>query len=100
MTPATSDETEGDFWRDVGPVLKVRSQIKRARYRESSAALLTHRGIPFTTNNGGAHLIVVGRWDFWPGTGKFRERPPGKRTGRGVQNLACFIAADKQRGQP
>ena len=48
--------------------------------------LLTKKGIPFTTNNGGAHLIVDGRVDFWPGTGKWHFRNNGPK-GHGVKNL-------------
>lgn len=81
----------GEFWADVKPALKQRSQDKRASNRKSSADLLAARGVEFTKNNGGAHLIVTAGdhlVDFWPGTGKWTTR--GFRftvVGRGVQGL-------------
>ncbi len=71
----------GDFFRAV----KSAGQKKRADNRQKSAEMLTKKGIPFTTKNGGAHLIVDGRADFWPGTGKWKMR---KGTGGyGVRGL-------------
>ena len=61
---------------------------RRASNRESSATLLTERGIVFEAKNSGAHLIVKHGdkvADFWPGTGKFIVR--GGKQGRGVFNL-------------
>jgi hypothetical protein len=72
--------------------LKEHSQEKRASNREQSAQYLTNAGIPFTSNNHGAHLIVEGKdcfIDFWPGTGKWISR--NKETGFGVRNLVNFI---------
>lgn len=68
--------------------LKKHQQEKRADNREKSANLLTAAGIVFTTNNGGAHLIVEGAdcyIDFWPGTGRWRTRKG--QAGFGVRNL-------------
>lgn len=70
------------------PVQREESAARRASNRERSAAILTERGIPFVTNNGGVHL-QVGKpviADFWPGTGYFRFRLSGVK-GRGVFNL-------------
>jgi len=64
------------------------SREKRAGNRESSAQILTDKGIEFERKNMGAHLIVSGSdclIDFWPGTGKFIARNGNK--GRGVFNL-------------
>jgi hypothetical protein len=44
-------------------------QEKRASNRDASAQLLMAAGIGFESRNDGAHLIVAGRYDFWPGTG-------------------------------
>lgn len=69
------------------------SQQRRARHREQSAAVLRERGIPFNVHNKGAHLIVNGpkgsriAFDFWPGTGLWKERNGGTRRGRGVMAL-------------
>lgn len=82
---------EGDYWRDVKPLMKEESQRRRKRNREGSADLLKQNGVQFESKNGGAHLIVEGTKstiDFWPGTGKFITRD-GKR-GRGVKNLLKF----------
>ena len=68
------------------------SKAKRAGNREQSAQYLTAKEIPFTSNNGGAHLIVEGKdcfIDFWPGTGKWIARNGAK--GFGVRNLVNFI---------
>lgn len=72
----------GEFFND----LRKFRQEKRADNRESSRQLLLDAGIPFQERNGGAHLIVAERFDFWPGTGKWIER--GTKTyRRGVFNL-------------
>lgn len=95
--------TAVDDWDNMGDLFRAhhaRQQEKRAKNREDSTAMLTERGIFFTAHNDGAHLIVADRWDFWPGTGKFKERRgrPGKslRTGRGVRNLLEHIEKDSQ----
>lgn len=75
----------GDIFNDM----KRESQLKRASNRKSSADILTKAGIEFTSKNLGAHLIV-GDFDFWPGTGLFINRKTGKR-GRGVKNLIKFV---------
>ena len=78
----------GKMWREV----KAMRQEKRASNRESSAEYLRQQGIPFTTHNGGAHLIVEGREcfiDFWPGPGKWHCRSGHK--GFGVRNLVAYI---------
>lgn len=87
----------GDFWRDVGPEFKARSQEKRANNRAWSASFLTEQGIPYRTNNGGEHLMidVAGRRvDFWPGTGKWNVAPKdgqGAVKSRGVRALVKWI---------
>ena len=58
---------------------------KRTSNRESSAEILKENGIDFVSHNGGAHLVVNGSIDFWPGTGKFMVRTNGGK-GRGVFN--------------
>jgi hypothetical protein len=70
------------------------SKTKRAANREFSPKLLDEAGIKYTVKNNGAHLII---WrpedtciDFWPGTGKWIERP-NKISGRGVKSLINFI---------
>lgn len=72
--------------------LREQGQKKRASNREQSARILEENGIVFTTHNYGAHLIVEGsEWfiDFWPGTGKWKDRNGTK--GFGVRNLIKHI---------
>jgi len=67
----------GDYWRDVKPALKERSQQKRASNRQNGAAQLLAAGFSFESRNGGAHLIVQAKdhvVDYWPGTGKWATR--------------------------
>ncbi|KKN56856.1 hypothetical protein LCGC14_0567810 [marine sediment metagenome] len=70
--------------------LREHSQKKRAANRASSRGLLEHAGVAFTVHNDGAHLVVAGRWDFWPGTGKWIDRQGGKYR-RGVFPLIKAI---------
>ena len=51
----------GDFWRDIKPAMIEESKQRRAHNRESSAELLSAKGIDFETKNNGAHLIVQGK---------------------------------------
>jgi hypothetical protein len=76
--------------------LKKGRQEKRAANRQASPELLAEAGVPFEVKNDGVHLIVAGRFDFWPGTGLFRSRKvePGKKRhteGYGVQNLIRMV---------
>jgi hypothetical protein len=85
-TVANTDETEGDFWRDV----RKAGQQARASNRVTSAEVLTKAGIRFTSHNDGAHLRVLydGRiYDFWPGTGLWRLSGGKGASGRGVFKL-------------
>jgi hypothetical protein len=75
--------------------LKKVQQAKRSDNRGQSAEYLRERGIPFSSNNGGAHLIVEGHScfiDFWPGTGKWNSRDGQK--GFGVRNLVALIQGE------
>lgn len=65
--------TLGDFYA----ARRKRGQACRATRRVEGARLLRSRGVPFTSHNMGAHLVVTGRdglIDFWPGTDKFITR--------------------------
>lgn len=80
----------GDYWNDV----KQGRKEKKAENREKSPELLQEYGVAFESKNGGAHLIVKhGRHtiDFWPGTGKWRER--NGISSRGVKRLLAHIGA-------
>ena len=71
------------------PYKESTSIIKRRSNREKSRQILLSKGIGFDEKNHGAHLIVNGNIDFWPGTGKWRDRTGGN--GRGVFNLIKHI---------
>ena len=60
--------------------------IKRYKNKISSTEILTKHGIPFISKSNGVHLIVSGRYDYWPSTGLYINRETGKRK-RGVFNL-------------
>lgn len=76
----------GDMWRDVNDA----SKEKRAQNRDRSAEMLVQAGVPFVSKNGGAHLIVDGRFDFWPGTGLWMERGKPKKH-RGIRSLLARV---------
>ena len=82
----SADDDIGGMYR----ALREQSQMKRATNRNQSARLLTEAGIPFESKNGGAHLIVAGRYDFWPGTGLWMARGD-KAKQRGVVKLVRRI---------
>lgn len=77
---------------DMGEIFneaKRASQEKRANNRRNSLALLDQEGVIFEKKNGGAHLIVEQKIDFWPGTGLWIER--GGKRGRGVHKLLKYL---------
>lgn len=74
---------------DVGDTFrafKEAGKIKRKANRERATQILDDAGISYASHNDGAHLIVIERFDFWPGTGKWIDRTTGK-SGRGIRNL-------------
>lgn len=73
-------------------------QEKRRSNREVSTAMLRAAGILFEERNGGAHLVVDGRIDYWPGTGLWIQRATLSKQ-RGVAALIRFVrATDKSAG--
>ena len=81
----------GDYYRD----LREDGKKNRERNRDYAPKYLDKNGIPFTSHNNGAHLIVEGSTcfiDFWPGTGKWRSRE-GKN-GFGVRGLVNHIKTE------
>lgn len=71
------------------------SKLKKAANRDGSPRVLTANGIPFTSHNGGAHLLIDLKTyvvDFWPGTGLWHVRShSGQDKGRGVFPLVRYI---------
>lgn len=98
MHTAIDDDDLGSLFR----AKREASQAKRADNRTFSTNLLRERGVFFTEHNRGAHLIVMDKWDFWPGTGKWAERKGraghAKRQGRGVRELLALIAREDGNG--
>jgi len=83
-----SDNEASELWRAWHQLRAA----KRAANRDASTLMLKNAGIPFESKNDGAHLIVAGRYDFWPGTGLWQAR--GERTKqRGVHRLIARISA-------
>lgn len=62
---------------------------KRQENREWTTNFLIENDIPFESHNKGAHL-VIGDYDFWPGTGLFIHRPSQEK-GRGIRNLMKLL---------
>jgi hypothetical protein len=78
--------------RDDYKELREQSKQRRQNNRDQSPQALTAAGLSFTTHNGGAHLVVCERFDFWPGTGKWIDRKT-RRGGRGVFPLIRMAQA-------
>jgi hypothetical protein len=81
-------EDLGDYFRDR----KAHSKKRRSYNRGHSTSHLKREGIPFTTKNDGAHLVVDFEGivvDFWPGTGFWRSR--NGTEGRGIRRLMSFL---------
>ena len=66
--------------------LRVQSSEKRANNRAYAITRLDTLGIKYETKNKGAHIIIADRWDFWSGTGKWRDRKHNKYH-RGIESL-------------
>ena len=78
--------------RETFQAMKEHSQEKRANNRDRCAMRLHAEGVMFEAKNNGAHLIVegnVGYIDYWPGTGKWKDRQGA--SGFGIQNLLKHI---------
>ena len=84
----TEEMSDSEMWA----LRKKHSQEKRQSNRYSSAALIAAAGITFTSYNGGAHLVVDGNIDFWPGTGLWMVRKLSARF-YGVRNLIQHVKA-------
>jgi hypothetical protein len=85
----------GEYWRD----LKEIGQKRRAENREHAPEVLKSAGIPFTSKNDGAHLIIKipgHTVNFWPGTGKWQFCNE-QRGGRGIIKLIQTLKPNGQR---
>lgn len=80
---ATRRSDVSDMAEDFA-ALREHSQARKRRNLTSSTELLRKRGIAFESLNGGVHLVIrqAGRTlDFWPSTGRFRERDRSAKPG-------------------
>jgi len=78
----------GDMGDDFR-ALRQHQKDKRAKNTKSSTEILAENRIGFESKNFGSHLIVTGskgKIDFWPSTGKWRDRN-NQWQGRGVIGL-------------
>jgi hypothetical protein len=79
-----------EMWKHHRDLQKAR----RAERRGTAPAALTAAGIPFTSSNEGAHLIVStsrGSVDFWPGTELWIPRFSPRTRRYGVESLIKWI---------
>lgn len=94
-TSRDDDTTMADMFRSR----RLASSAKREKNREASTQLLRDRGVFFTSHNDDSHLIVADKWDFWPGTGRWKERKgiagQAKREGHGVLNLIELVETER-----
>lgn len=97
-------ECNGDCMSDMAEdfnALRKFKQEKRADNRAQSAAVLSRSGIVFTSNNDGAHLVVLAgskTVDFWPGTGLWIVRGQETYRHRGVRKLVGYVEQQRTRG--
>ena len=87
----------GEIFRAV----REAGQDERRARREAAPKILAQHDVGFVAFNGGAHLLVRGRIDFWPGTGRWQERDPEAerarakaRPGRGVFALLRYLGVE------
>ncbi len=81
---------------DMFKALKKADQDSRSQNRANCTTKLLNHKIPFTSHNGGAHLIVEGPEgyiDFWPGTGRWNNR-------KGVANFGFQTLLKYIKGVP
>lgn len=70
------------------------SKNQRATRRDEAPSKLDAAGLSYSSNNEGAHLIVMGEMDiadFWPGTSRWKLRK-GNTKGFGIDKLTKAMA--------
>ena len=70
--------------------MKEAGKERRRKNRKNGLEKVEKKGLRYTVHNDGAHIVIAGRIDYWPGTGLFKDRITGKR-GRGVKKLMKHI---------
>jgi hypothetical protein len=81
---------DGEMW----DAIHKDSQEKRRRNEVESIAVLRRCGIRFDLLSAESSHYRVGRFNFWPTTGKFYDPQTGEK-GRGVLNLINLISKSK-----
>jgi hypothetical protein len=79
-----------DSLSETYEAMRKESRQRRARNRDRAVVALAEASVPFDTRNNGAHLIVRGRLDYWPGTGKWSDRET-PNNGRGIASLLAYV---------
>lgn len=77
--------------------MREAEQADKARRRAEAPRILAQHDVGFRSYNDGTHLFVRGHVDFYPGTGRWRDRDGGTR-GRGIFSLLRYfgIATDAE----
>lgn len=88
MSPSDPEIEDDNFFK----ALRDHTRNEKRERLKANTAELERRKIPFTAKNGGVHIIIADRWDFWPSTGKWFDRTRMKR-GHGLQSLLASITA-------
>ena len=78
--------------------LKEHKRKKRFNNVQGSRNLLISNGIKFDSYNDNYHLVIhstSGLIDFWPSTGKFKQRKGNNKiSGRGIFNLLKLLGVE------
>jgi hypothetical protein len=82
---------DSELWTEYHQSRKA----KRARNRDYAATVLDRMGVKYGSGNSGVHLIIEHnnrRFDFWPGTGLWKEYKTSKYY-RGLDKLIAELGA-------
>jgi len=80
---------DGEIWEKI----RKDRQAKRRKNEELSIALLEKSGIKYEVLSNDSRHYRVGRFSFWPTTGKYYDPKTGQK-GRGVFKLISIIKSD------
>jgi hypothetical protein len=83
---------DSEDWKAHNKQCRAERSERNARRREEAPAALIEAGIAFVAHNGGAHIVIGQRFDFWPGTLRWADRVT-KRTGHGTASLIVAVRA-------
>lgn len=79
-----------DSTLDHYAALREASKERRKNNRDHAPTVLQREGISYVSHNGGAHLVVESRFDYYPGTGLFIDRTT-KTQHRGIRSLVQWV---------